>query len=173
MRLLSRSHGTLRAVVGLSLAAALLAWPGAAAASSHTPTSTDAMHAVLAAARSHIGAPYRFGGTGPGYDCSGLVYRVFKDTHQLQRIGGRRMSAVALLHWFEVRGLIGSRHGQPGDLVVYGRGSHVGIYIGRGKVISAVIHGVRRHGLHRLSIPFTVFLHTRLREEAPTTPAAG
>lgn len=162
MRLLSRSHPTSGVAVAITLAAALIVWPGVAAASSAAPESRDAVHAVIAAARAHVGAPYRFGGTGPAYDCSGLVYRVFKDTHQLQRIGGKRMSAERLLHWFEARGLIGRKRGEPGDLVIYGRGSHVGIYIGHGKVISAVIQGVRRHGLHRLNVPFTAFLHTRL-----------
>jgi len=46
---------------------------------------------------------------------------------------------------------------KPGDLVIYNKGTHVGIYMGDGKVISAIDVGVRRHGLHRLTIPFTVF----------------
>jgi len=171
LRLLSRRHGTLGAAACLALAAALLAWPGATAGVSAAPKSADAVHAVVAAARSHVGARYRFGGTGPAFDCSGLVYRVFKDTHQLQHVGGKRMTATALLHWFTVRGRTDAKFGVPGDLVVYGQGAHVGIYIGHGKVISALTRGVRRHGLRSMTIRFSVFLHTRLSDVAPVLPA--
>jgi hypothetical protein len=38
------------------------------------------LEAVLAAARAHLDVPYRWGGTTPlGFDCSGLVQRVFSD----------------------------------------------------------------------------------------------
>lgn len=132
--------------------------------------SADPVQAVVAAARSHIGARYAYGGTGPRFDCSGLVYRVFKETGQLAKIGGRRRTAAGLLRWFQRHGLVSAKGGQPGDLVIYNGGSHVGIYIGNGKVISAVLRGVRMHGLHRMTIPFTAFLHTRLGAQ-PGTPA--
>jgi murein DD-endopeptidase len=42
------------------------------------------LDALLAGARARLGAPYRWGGTTPaGYDCSGLVQRVFSDATQV------------------------------------------------------------------------------------------
>lgn len=162
--LLFQRHGTVRAAIAVTLAIGLMIWPGTATASSGAAESTSAMRALIAAARSHVGAPYAYGGTGPGFDCSGLVYRVFQETHELARIGGQRRTAAGLLHWFQAHGLVSRKAGRPGDLVIYSQGTHVGIYVGNGKVISAIAHGVRRHGLRRLSIPFTVFLHTRLAD---------
>jgi cell wall-associated NlpC family hydrolase len=48
-----------------------------------------------------------------------------------------------------------------GDIVVYGGGSHVGIYIGRGLVVSALNgrQGIRITRLHALRTPFTAFIH--------------
>ncbi len=132
------------------------------AASPVTQNAADPVQAVLDAARSHLGAPYRYGGTGPRFDCSGLVFRVFEETGQLSRIGGRRRTAAQLLRYFRARGLASASDGRPGDLVIYNNGTHVGVYLGDGEVISAINVGVRKHGLHRLTIPFTVFLHTHL-----------
>jgi cell wall-associated NlpC family hydrolase len=167
LQFLSQHHRTAGAAIAVTLAVGLMIWPRVATASSGASETTGAMRAVIAAARSHVGAPYRYGGTGPGFDCSGLIYRVFKETHELARVGGRQRTAGGLLHWFEARGLVSRKAGRPGDLVIYNGGTHVGIYVGNGKVISAIVHGVRRHGLRRLTIPFTVFLHTRLAEKAP------
>jgi len=38
----------------------------------------------------------------------------------------------------------------------------MGIYLGRGRAISALTSGVRIHGLHDLTSSFTAFLHVRL-----------
>ena len=44
-------------------------------------------------ARSYIGAPYRYGGrTEKGFDCSGLVYRVFQDHDVLMPRSAREQS---------------------------------------------------------------------------------
>ena len=119
--------------------------------------------AVIAAARHHLGAAYRSGATGPrAFDCSGLVYRAFKEARRAGIIGGTRASAAAYMRMFERRGQASRTHGRPGDLVIYGHGSHIGIYLGRGMVISALTSGVRRHGLKQLTVPFTEFLHTHL-----------
>jgi murein DD-endopeptidase len=118
---------------------------------------------VIAAARHHLGAPYRMGSDGPRtFDCSGLVFRSFKDAREAKVIGGTRKTAATYMRAFERRGRASRRNGRPGDLVVYGHGSHIGIYIGHGMVISALTSGVRKHGLRRLNIPFTEFLHTHL-----------
>lgn len=125
---------------------------------------TNPVEAVVAAARSHIGAPYAYGGTGPSFDCSGLVYRVFKETGQLKLIGGRRRTAAGYLRWFQARDLVSRHVGRPGDLAIYNGGTHIGIYIGNKMVISAIVRGVRKHGLRRMTIPFTAFLHTGLAQ---------
>ena len=44
---------------------------------------------VIAAAASHLGARYVWGSTGPhGFDCSGLVYRAFREARLAKHIGG-------------------------------------------------------------------------------------
>ena len=62
------------------------------------------LDAVLAAARAQLGVPYRWGGTTPrGFDCSGLVQRVFADASGVllpkhtgdQRHAGVRVTAAA------------------------------------------------------------------------------
>jgi cell wall-associated NlpC family hydrolase len=62
------------------------------------------LDAVLAAARAQLGAPYRWGGTTPrGFDCSGLVQRVFADATGVllpkhtgdQRHAGVRVTAAS------------------------------------------------------------------------------
>lgn len=126
-------------------------------------TAPTASAEVIAAARSHLGAPYVYATDGPRtFDCSGLVFRSFKEAGEVAVIGWTRKSAFGYMRYFERRGLASRRYGRPGDLVVYGGGSHIGIYLGDAMVISALTSGVRRHGLRRLNVPFTEFLHTHL-----------
>jgi cell wall-associated NlpC family hydrolase len=156
----SASRG--RFLLGVVVLATLL-FSGLAEPVAATSTAPGAA-TVIAAARHHLGAPYRMGTDGPRtFDCSGLVFRSFKDAHEAGVIGGTRKSAAAYMRAFERRGQASRSHGRPGDLVIYGNGSHIGIYLGNGKVISALTSGVRRHGLHQLNVPFTEFLHTHLR----------
>ncbi len=119
---------------------------------------------VIAFARTHLYAPYRWGASGPTYfDCSGLVLRVFSQAGLVSRLGGwGNRSGYAMLAWFRSRHLASRTNGKPGDVVVYGGGAHVGIYLGNGKVISALVEGVRIHGLYALTNGFTAFLHTGL-----------
>ena len=49
---------------------------------------------------------------------------------------------------------------QIGDLVVWGHGSHIGIYIGDGKAISTLRNGVRVHGVFAVTARFTTYIHT-------------
>ena len=91
---------------------------------------------MLDTALSYLGAPYRLGGASPrtGFDCSGLVSHVFRQTFGLSlprtaREIARNGAAVA-------RGEL-----LPGDLVFFNtRGflnSHVGIYLGDSKFVHA------------------------------------
>ena len=91
---------------------------------------------MLDTALSYLGVPYRLGGASPrtGFDCSGLVSHVFRQTFGLSlprtaREIARNGAAVA-------RGEL-----LPGDLVFFNtRGfsnSHVGIYLGDSKFVHA------------------------------------
>jgi len=77
-----------------------------------------------------MGDPYVYGGTGPnGWDCSGLVMKAFAAAGiSLPRVVGPQMAASRPEPMDAL---------QPGDLVAYGDMSHIGIYLGRGKVVHA------------------------------------
>jgi cell wall-associated NlpC family hydrolase len=87
-------------------------------------------------ASSELGAPYRYGGSGPGgFDCSGLVAYVYG------RLG------IALPHnaaaQYGYGRPVDSRHLRPGDLVFFHGLGHVGLYIGHGRMIHAPQTGER------------------------------
>ncbi|MEV5463056.1 NlpC/P60 family protein, partial [Streptomyces cellulosae] len=98
-------------------------------------TASQAPNARAAAAVSYayqkLGSPYVWGATGPNaFDCSGLVQAAYRSagvslprTTYSQISAGRRVSRSELL---------------PGDLVFFYAGiSHVGIYVGDGRMIHA------------------------------------
>lgn len=115
---------------------------------------------VVEAALAYLGAPYVWGAEGPNtFDCSGLVYRAFKDAGELPLISGQRRTAAGYYRYFANRGLTSKTDGRRGDLVIYGGGSHMGIYLGDGKVVSALTQGVTVHGLNALHSDFTTFLN--------------
>ncbi len=91
---------------------------------------------AVQAALTRVGAPYSWGGSGPGaFDCSGLVMWSFQQAgvalpHSSQALaaGGQPVSRDQL---------------QPGDVVnFYSDASHTGIYVGDGMVIHASTYGV-------------------------------
>jgi peptidoglycan DL-endopeptidase CwlO len=89
------------------------------------------MTAVVAYARSQIGARYVSGGEGPGgFDCSGFTKTAYA------RIGVRLPHSSGAQAARARR--ISRSQARPGDLVV-GRG-HVGIYMGHGMMIDAGNH---------------------------------
>ncbi|MBQ1121239.1 C40 family peptidase [Streptomyces sp. A73] len=92
---------------------------------------TERSARAVAFARGALGKPYVWGGTGPsGYDCSGLTQAAWKAagvslprTSYSQIHAGKRVSRGELA---------------PGDLVFfYDSVSHVGLYIGGGRMIHA------------------------------------
>lgn len=98
-------------------------------ASSQAPDSRAA--AAVSYAHQKLGSPYVWGATGPNaFDCSGLVQAAYRAagvalprTTYSQIAAGRRVSRSELL---------------PGDLVFFYAGiSHVGIYVGNGRMIHA------------------------------------
>lgn len=123
---------------------------------------------IIAIARKQIGDPWRRGATGPrAFDCSGLVIYAFRKAGEAKVVGaGDYRSARALYRWFKGRGLADRKDPKPGDLVIWGRGTHVGIYIGDGKAISTLTRGVRIHKVHAVRAPFTAYLHTGMWDDA-------
>ena len=86
-------------------------------------------------ARKYLGVPYKFGGTtAKGFDCSGLVQRVF---HEQGLIKTPRMADEQ----FKFGKAVQRNALQNGDVVfftTYEKGaSHCGVYIGNGKFIHA------------------------------------
>lgn len=98
---------------------------------------------VLQVAQKYLGVPYRFGGTTPsGFDCSGYIYYVYKEAGL--DLGSRKTAAGYAALTTTVT------NPQVGDLVFFqgtysgmqGRISHVGIYLGNGKFLSALSKGI-------------------------------
>lgn len=91
-------------------------------------------------ALSHVGVPYRFGGTSPeaGFDCSGLVHYVYNWGAGV--VLPRNTQALS-----EVGAPVGGEALEPGDLVFFDTMrrpySHVGIYLGDHRFIHAPTTG--------------------------------
>jgi peptidoglycan DL-endopeptidase CwlO len=165
--------------------AAPVAAPDAAAALATAPARKRTRTApkadrVIAAAMAKRGRPWVYGATGPrAFDCSGLVTYAFRRAGVLAQIGsGRNRGGSSMLRWARAHHLTRTI-GHRGDVVVWGNGAHVGIYLGRGRAISTLTSGVRVHGLRVLNTRFTTFIGTGLwmpgraaRAIATTTPAA-
>jgi hypothetical protein len=151
----------------------------ATAAASTTPAPAAATTAASAAAPADLvvgialaqrGKRYAYGATGPSaFDCSGLVTYAYRRAGLAGHLGGGR-SGYAMYRWFLARGLASTSSPQIGDIVVYGGGSHVGIYIGGGREISALNgrQGIRVTGVHALGQRFTAYLHTNLGASSAT-----
>jgi cell wall-associated NlpC family hydrolase len=99
-----------------------------------TPTLGDRAAAI---ALETVGVPYRWGGSSPasGFDCSGLVHWTFgrlgvelpHSSYALFGLG-RRVSRSRL---------------EPGDLLFFYGLGHVGMYVGRGRMVHAPQSGRR------------------------------
>ncbi len=87
-------------------------------------------------AAAQLGDPYVWGGNGPNaWDCSGLTQHAMAAAGiSIPRVVGPQYAASQHISMSDL---------QPGDLVFYASMSHVGIYIGNGKVIHAPRPGKR------------------------------
>ena len=119
---------------------------------------------LIRVAKRQLGDRYVYGATGPRrFDCSGLVLFSLRHSHTRgdARLGGR--SADSFYAAYRRHHRIGRHHGHPGDLVIWGGGRHIGIYLGHGRALSALTRsGVSVHGLHAVTMSFNGFLRTRL-----------
>ena len=46
----------------------------------------------------------------------------------------------------------------------------MGIYVGKGRAVSALLSGVKRHKIYDLTIRFTTYIHVGLRTSLPPPP---
>lgn len=120
-----------------TFAAALAQATGGTAADTTTgiaPGSGVTGQDLVASAKKYLGVPYVWGGESlaeGGLDCSGLVQRALAD---LGVTGVPRVARDQATIGTEVASL---DQALPGDLVVLSGGSHIGIYVGDGKMIDA------------------------------------
>jgi hypothetical protein len=156
----------LRALGIAALAAASFATvvaPAAAASGPATSASTPAKRVVLIA-ENQRGKRYVFGAAGPSaFDCSGLVLYAYRRAGVASLLGGGH-SGFGMLSWARAHHRFSRTNPQVGDVVIYGGGVHVGIYIGHGAVVSALnpSQGIRVTGLHALHNSVTGYVHTRI-----------
>ncbi|MHA7264058.1 C40 family peptidase [Arthrobacter sp. TMN-37] len=84
---------------------------------------------IVGTALQGVGSGYVFGGTGFGmWDCSSFVQWVYAQ-HGID---------LPRTTWSQFAALTPTANPQPGDLVSQNGGSHVGIYLGNGKMVSAL-----------------------------------
>ncbi len=88
---------------------------------------------VVENALSVLGEPYRFGGDAPGgFDCSGLIHYAYRQVGMnVPRTAAEQYRYADWLHLDRL---------EPGDLVFFrlqGTVSHVGMYIGDGRMVHA------------------------------------
>ncbi|MEX5299203.1 C40 family peptidase [Kocuria sp. CPCC 205292] len=123
----------------------------AAASASVTPQSTattaiaPAAGGIVGTAMSAQGAGYVYGGTAYGaWDCSGFTQWVFAQN-------GIDLPRTT---WSQFAAGTPTANPQPGDLVSQNGGAHVGVYIGGGKMISALnpTQGTQVHSVNAMQL---------------------
>ena len=104
--------------------------PRGAAVPSERDVPTTGERAAQAALRV-VGVPYRWGGESPasGFDCSGLVRWAYS------RVGGDLPHSSYSL--YEEGRRVAESQLQPGDLLFFEGLGHVGLYVGRGRMVHA------------------------------------
>jgi hypothetical protein len=93
---------------------------------------------IVFTALQQVGVPYRYGGSTPqGFDCSGLVQYVYRNTGiSVPRTSREQLAATTPVPLADAR---------PGDLVFFQSrdSSHVGIYLGGNRFIHAPFTGTQ------------------------------
>jgi cell wall-associated NlpC family hydrolase len=93
------------------------------------PHVTGRAGVAIAFATSKLGTPYQWGGTGPDYDCSGLVQAAWAAAG----VSLPRTTYEQVDSGYAVPAVLADL--EPGDLILYNGDEHVAIYVGNGLVI--------------------------------------
>ena len=123
--------GARPATAGWASAASAAGLTGASEAGMYGATGgTASESAVVAEAQKYLGVPYLWGGTDPskGLDCSGFTQWVY----------AQNGISIPRVTWQQFGAAQKTSNPQVGDLVSQNNGSHVGIYLGDGLMISAL-----------------------------------
>lgn len=85
---------------------------------------------------SKVGGSYVWGGTGPGYDCSGLIWAAFRSV-------GVNIARTGTAQFWNAPTRVPISQMQYGDILAFnddgtGNFSHVGVYIGNGQIVNAL-----------------------------------
>lgn len=108
--------------------------PAASTGGKASSASSSSAQAALNFAMAQIGKPYVYGASGPdSYDCSGLMMAAYASAGiSIPRTSEAQQSSLSSVSLSDL---------QPGDLVFFYGGSHVGMYIGNGQVVHAPTSG--------------------------------
>lgn len=164
----SRRLFVLLTALGLALTVAFAQVTTVAASTNSEPSKGSQAAAILRMVRDAVGHPFRIGTEGPKFfDCSGLVWSVYKRAGLGGRIGGVRGTVTRYYKWAVAHGKISRRNPQIGDVVIWGSHGklhHSGIYIGNGRAISALNRklGVRNWPMSWIHMRIWGFIHTGL-----------
>lgn len=159
----------------VAVSTAVVAAPAVAAAGPST-SRTSAATRVVTIAEQQRGKRYVYGAAGPSaFDCSGLAVFAYRRAGVANRLHGR--SGFAMFAYAKSHHQFSRTNPQVGDVVIYGNGAHVAIYIGGGRVISALNpkQGIRITAVNALhSNKVTGYIHTHLTSKrvAAARPAA-
>jgi cell wall-associated NlpC family hydrolase len=124
------TSATTTAASSTDFATTLAALTGSEPTAAQGPTAQS----LLAAAEKYVGTPYVWGGESldeGGLDCSGLVLRSLAD------IGVTDVPRVARDQQKLGTAVPSLDQALPGDLLIFGGGTHIAIYEGDGKMIDA------------------------------------
>lgn len=132
---------SLVATVAFAFTGAQLSQPTQAQAASKI--SYSKIHKV---AKAQLGKPYGWGATGPSrFDCSGFTSYVYK------KAAKKHIPRTAQAQYNKYKH-VSYKHIKKGDLVFFGGSkrsiSHVGLYVGNGKMIDSQNRGVVTEAVH-------------------------
>lgn len=141
MRTITKSRaaaGALAAGVAATLLVTAPSVPAQAATKVKVKDSVQAKvlrNRVAAVARYQVGDRYALGATGPrAFDCSGLVVYAYK------RATGKTLPRTSYAQ-IDALTQVRKRDRRIGDVVFFRGGGHVGIYVGRNRIVHALNPG--------------------------------
>ena len=131
-KLQSKYQALLNSLQPAQRVAAAAGGGGGSTSGTYTGTTSTQAGKAVAYAYSKLGCPYLYGGTGPcnpGFDCSGLTMEAWAAAGvSIPRDSYSQESSLPQ---------VSTSNLQPGDILGFAGNSHVGIYVGGGKLIDA------------------------------------